>query len=65
MKSKFNLLAGMNGYNSHSLTEDELMFFSKCINSKLGEDPEVQYLLPLKEDGSDLQAKNQDGVLLW
>ena len=47
----------------HSFAEDECTAFIEFINTKLGDDPMVSYLLPLTEISALFEAMS-DGVLL-
>lgn len=50
---------------THSFSEDETVAFADWINYSLGDDPELQYLLPIDTSNmKDLFAKVHDGVLL-
>jgi len=42
----------------------ELSAYARCFNLKLGGDPDLEYLLPLHENNSDLLYKLKDGLLI-
>lgn len=61
-------LGGMSEASSegttHSVRHEEQMAFSDWINTNLASDKDVQHLLPLSADGTDLYQKIIDGILM-
>ncbi len=49
----------------HSFSEEESIAFVDWINYQLEEDPDVQSLLPVAEEGEALFAAVNNGVILW
>ena len=56
---------GKQGYAYHMISKEEQRSFASWINENLGSKNELKHLLPLKDDGEDLYAKCNDGMLLW
>jgi len=56
--------AGKQGYAYHMISKEEQRSFASWINENLGSKNELKHLLPLKDDGEDLYAKCNDGMLL-
>ena len=52
------------GYSYHMILKEEQRSFSNWINANLSSIKELDHLLPLKDDGSDLYDKITDGILL-
>ena len=48
----------------HTILTEEEIAFADWINHALAEDPDVAHKLKLAEDGSDMYAKMDDGVML-
>jgi len=49
---------------THSVRSEEQMAFSDWINTNLGQDEDLQHLLPLDHDGKNLYDAVKDGILL-
>ncbi|XP_040566376.1 fimbrin isoform X2 [Lepeophtheirus salmonis] len=52
------------GYSYHMILKEEQRAFSDWVNVNLGNQEDLKYILPLREDGEDLYEKISDGVLL-
>jgi plastin-1 len=48
----------------HSFAHEEMSAFAAHFNAKLSNDPDLDYLLPIQTEGTDLCTKVKDGVLL-
>ena len=48
----------------HSFAQEEMSAFAEHFNQCLGNDPDLDYLLPIDASGTDLCKKVADGVLL-
>jgi len=61
-QKKMIQVQGMVG--QHSFAQEEMSAFAQHINQTLGNDPDLDYLLPIDPSGLDLCNKVGDGVLL-
>jgi len=52
------------GHGYHTIMEEEQKSFGHWINAHLGKDTDLNHLLPLKDDGSDVYKKIDDGIIL-
>jgi len=48
----------------HSFAEEEMIAFAEHMNNCLSQDPDLDYLMPVKTDNVDLCNKVRDGILL-
>lgn len=50
---------------THSFAEEEKLAFVDWINFQLENDSDLNYLLPISEDGDALFVAVKDGLILW
>jgi plastin-1 len=48
----------------HSFSREEVSAFASHLNYVLGDDPDLDYLMPINPDNDDLFVKAKDGVLI-
>ena len=60
-----SFLPSLSSGTQHSFSEEEKLAFVDWINYQLEEDPDIQTLLPIPEDGNALFEAVHDGLILW
>jgi len=64
VKEHKKLIQVKGAVGTHSFSEEEMIAFAEHLNNTLGHDPDLDYLMPIKADSTDLCRKVKDGVLL-